>query len=123
MCDSAPVERASAAGMVHPVDEEGEGGEPGTGQEQVEGPVVEAARKREKPQDGKEQGQAGDDFNVDEARERPAVARVVVVEVGSDDARDDLFACQMDPIRRREGYSHRQRPAPRPGGPETRFLR
>lgn len=61
-----PVKGAATA-AIEPVDEQTERDEPGDGEDEIGGPVDEAPREREEPNDGEEDGEAGDDFGVDEA--------------------------------------------------------
>lgn len=61
-----PVKGAATA-AVEPVDEQTERDEPGDGEDEVGGPVDEASGKGKEPDDGEEDGEAGDDFGVDEA--------------------------------------------------------
>ena len=117
--NAAPVEsRALAAGAVEDIDEEAEGGEPGKGEEDVEGPVEDAAREWEEPvgeggllfgvgrkgegevglpEDACEDRDAGDDFGVDEAFLGPG-GGAGVVEIGADYACDYLEGDQYEQI-------------------------
>ena len=125
--NAAPVEsRALAAGAVEDIDEEAEGGEPGEGEEDVEGPVEDAAREWEEPvgeggwlvgggaeagglvgmkgegevglsEDACEDRDAGDDFGVDEAFLGPG-GGAGVVEIGADCACDYLEGDQYEQI-------------------------
>lgn len=63
---TGPVKGVATA-AVEPVDEQTKGDEPGDGEDEVGGPVDEAAGEGEEPDDGEEDGEAGDDFGVDEA--------------------------------------------------------
>lgn len=91
---AAPVEGAAAADAAELVDEQAERGEPAGRQDEVGGPVGEAAREGEQPQQREQDGQAGDDLGVDEAREVPrGVVRVVEVvarDAGDDGGEDEL---------------------------------
>ncbi len=97
VCDTAPVEGVctAASSVVDVVDQDGKGSEPGEGQEQVDRPVEETTGEGEQPEQGEEHGKAGDDLNVDETSQRPATAGLVVVEIGSYDACDDLRTLSM----------------------------
>lgn len=85
---TGPIKGAATA-AVKPVDEQTKGDEPGDGEDEVGRPVDEAAGKGEEPDDGEEDGQAGDDFGVDEAAECPAGLVVGLVEVVACDTRDN----------------------------------
>lgn len=63
---AGPVKGVATA-AVEPVDEQTKRDEPGDGEDEIGGPVDEATRKGEEPDDGEEDGEAGDDFGVDEA--------------------------------------------------------
>ena len=96
MGDAAPAESATTAAIVaERVDQKTEGSEPGGGEDQVHGPVEEATAEREEPDQAKEDGQASDDFNVDEARSGPRVGMVVTVKVGADDASNNTGADEL----------------------------
>lgn len=88
-----PVKGAATA-AIEPVDEQAKRDEPGDGEDEVGGPVDEAAGKGEEPDDGEEDGQAGDDFGVDEAAEVPAgfvgLVEVVACDTGDDGRKDQL---------------------------------
>jgi hypothetical protein len=76
--------------IIERINQEPESSKPCRRKEQVHGPVEEAGREGEKPEQAEEQRDAGDDFDVDEALLGPGVEFVVGVEVGSDYAGDDL---------------------------------
>lgn len=90
---AGPVKGAATA-AVEPVDEQAKGDEPGDGEDEVGGPVDEAAGKGEEPDDGEEDGETGDDFGVDEAAEVPAgivgLVEVVACDTGDDGGKDQL---------------------------------
>lgn len=101
--DAAPVEGV-AAGVAEVVDEEAEGGEPAGGQQEVYGPVDEAAGEGEQPEQGEKDGQSGDDLGVNEAGELPGRLVVVChVEVVTGDTRDDGGEDQLEVERQ---YKH-----------------
>lgn len=90
--DAAPVEGVTAA-AVEPVHHQAEGGEPAGRDDEVDGPVDEAAGEGEQPEEGEQDGQPGDDLGVDEAAQGPGRLSFVGVQVVSgytcDDARKD----------------------------------
>lgn len=58
----------------------------------------EGARKRNEPDQGKEDAQGGNDFRVDEAplvsAAAPAVVKVLAVDTGDDGSKDELCAAE-----------------------------
>lgn len=65
-----PVEGGAAA-VVQPVYDEAEGNKPADREDQVGGPVDEAVREGQEPEEGEEDGQPRDDLGVDEAAQGP----------------------------------------------------
>lgn len=64
--DAAPVKGAAAA-AAEPVDQQAEDGEPGERDDEVDRPVDEATGEGEQPEEGQQDGEAGDDLGIDEA--------------------------------------------------------
>ena len=86
--DVAPVEGATT-GVAEPVDDQAEGDEPADRDDEVSWPVNEAAAEGEQPDDGQEDGQAGDDLGVDEATQLPGRGTLGIVQVLAGEASDD----------------------------------
>lgn len=86
--EAAPVEGA-AAGAAEEADEQAEGGEPAGGEDDVGGPVCEGAGEWEQPEEGEQDGQAGDNLDEDEAAQGPGGPAVLGVQVVAGDACDD----------------------------------
>lgn len=74
----APVEGGAAA-VAEPVHEQAEGGEPADGEEDIGGPVDKRAREGQQPEEGQQNGQAGDDLDKDEAAQGPGGLAVLSV--------------------------------------------
>jgi hypothetical protein len=64
---AAPLEGTAAVDLVDPVDEDTEGGEPGSGHDQIEGVMHECRSEWKKPDQREQSAQGGDDFSVDSA--------------------------------------------------------
>lgn len=90
--DAAPVEHAAAGMRAEIVDQQAEDREPGRREDEIDGPVHEAAGEGEQPEEREEDGKAGGDFGVDEAGLGPRgrVGRVPAMEVGADYPGNDL---------------------------------
>lgn len=71
------------------VDHETEGDKPADGDEDIDGPVDEAAGEGEKPDDRQEDSDGSDDFGVDESSLAPAVRALDGVQVGTVDSGHD----------------------------------
>ncbi len=78
------------------VDQNAEGGKPADGEEEVHGPVDEAAGKGEEPDEGEENGEARDNLGVDEPGLLPVGGRIrdqvqiLAVDRGHDRGEDQL---------------------------------
>lgn len=92
--DVAPVE-GGAAGVAEPVDDEAESDEPADGDDEVGRPVDEAAAEGEQPDDGQEDGDAGDHLGIDEAAQLPGRGALGVVQVLAGEASDDSCEGQL----------------------------
>lgn len=86
--DAAPVEGVAAA-AAEPVHEQAEDGEPGERDDEVDGPVDEAAGEGEQPEERQQDGNAGDDLGVDEPAQGPGRLPSAGVQVVSGDTCDD----------------------------------
>jgi hypothetical protein len=80
------MEHTTTVLLLDPVDEGGEGREPGEAEEEVERVVQEVLGEREHPDKREESGDGGDDFCVDFAADGTdmAVVPVLVDEVADD---------------------------------------
>lgn len=118
--DAAPVEGVTAA-AVEPVHQQTEDGEPAGRDDEVDGPVDEAAGEGEQPKEGEQDGQPSDHLGVDEAPQGPGRLSSVGVQVVSgytcDDGREDqlqrgsassfecgLSGCRVKPYLRQAEY-------------------
>lgn len=68
--EAAPVKGVAAA-AAEPVHQQAEDGEPAERDDEVDGPVDEAAGEGQQPQERQQDGEAGDDLGVDEAPQCP----------------------------------------------------
>ena len=83
MEDRTTVHRANS------VDEEAESSEPSSSEEEVSGPMDEAASEGEEPEQGQEDGHCSDDLGVDVASSGPGMVVMEAMEVRANDACDD----------------------------------
>jgi hypothetical protein len=93
LSDATPAERATAASVAtQSIDKKTKGSEPGGGDDNVHGPVEEAACEGKEPNQAEEDRQPSDSFGVDEALFGPCVGVAVMVKIGADDACDNTRA-------------------------------
>lgn len=95
--DARPVKNI-AARPVKPVDQKAKRDKPQDRDEQIGGPVDEAAGKGEQPDDGKQNGKAGDNFGIDEATLVPGRGatdgmKVDASETGNNGGKSKLDMC------------------------------
>lgn len=86
--ESAPVKGVAAA-AAEPVHEQAEDGEPGERDDEINGPVDEAAGEGEQPEERQQDGDAGDHLGVDESAQGPGRLPPAGVQVVSSDTCDD----------------------------------
>jgi len=95
MFQASPVEDATTINLVDVIDEDGKGGEPGSGEEEVDGVVHEGRGEGQQPDEGEHDGDDGDDDGVDFAAKGPNVLRVVQMQEEGEDAHDDGGADEL----------------------------
>jgi hypothetical protein len=93
LSDATPAECATAASVaIQSIDKKTEGSEPGGGDDNIHGPVEEAACEGKEPNQAEEDRQPSDSFGIDEALFGPCVGLAVMVKIGADDACDNTCA-------------------------------
>jgi hypothetical protein len=85
-CETIPVERTTAMGLVNPVDERTERGKPGEAKKEVERIMQEVVGEWQKPDQAEEGRDSSNNLSVDFATERTIV---VIVMVFTDEVADD----------------------------------
>jgi hypothetical protein len=90
LSDATPAERVTAASVAtQSIDKKTKGSKPGGGDDNVHGPVEEAACERKQPNQAEEDRQPSDSFGIDEARFGPCIGSAVMVKIGADDTCDN----------------------------------
>jgi len=90
-----PVKDATAINLVNVVDQDGEGGEPGGGEEEVDRVVHEGGGEGQEPDEAEHDGDDGDDHGVDFAAEGADGLRVVQMQKPGYDSHDDGGADEL----------------------------
>jgi len=92
--DALPVEDVAARSLKS-LDNQAKGNKPTDGDEEVDGPVDEAAGEGEQPEEREKDGKASDDFSVDEACLFHGAGALDGMEVGAIDTSDDAGKDQL----------------------------